>query len=139
MLAACRHFSLEALRIRETGQTHRGRPLELLTSSPGWGCFQQRSRKHVELSKGGTVLLPAALGGYGIEAPAGLIVLRSRIPDLAGGCGRPIAAEGFSGTQIEPLAGPRRPNDLDSLAVMPPRLYYCLQSASRAESRRRRI
>ena len=117
VLAAGRYFALE--RIEPDGiwpVSPDGSRFEVLTVISGHGIMKTDSpAPRVELTRGQTVLVPAAIGTCRLEASAGLVMLRSMVPDLETDIIAPLKAAGYQSPEITRLAGPRKMNEISSV------------------------
>ena len=114
-LTAGKYFALERWRVNGPWDGElSGERFELLTVIGGQGSLEpdRGPEKHIDLTPGTTVLLPAALGRFRIEPDKESVWLRSYVPDLESDIRKPLMDAGFSPEEIGGLAGTRRPNDL---------------------------
>ena len=117
LLAAGSHFALERWKLKGAWRgSLSGERFEVLTPISGSArLLSSGPADELELRPGRAVVLPADLGGYEIDAPSGVTILRSWVPDLAAEVAAPLRDQGWSREDIEALAGVRRPNDLSDL------------------------
>jgi len=109
---ACRYFSLERMDLQSpTDFVVDGQRFYVLSQIEGQcdviygGCKET-------LRSGQSCLIPASVGAVRLVPGEGAAMLKSSVPDLAGGIIAPLREAGFSDAEIAGLGGKTRLNDL---------------------------
>lgn len=117
LLAACRYFATERVTLPPGGAlraTAEGTP-QVLTCLSGGGTVAAAGEA-VDLSPGGTVVIPAVAGAVVLRATSPWVVLRSWVPDLGADVIAPARAAGAEDGAIAALGGPS-PDVRDAIAA----------------------
>jgi mannose-6-phosphate isomerase len=108
MLCASEHFAAELLRVQSTAlERPAGACFHVLTALEGSGYVQG-----IALNRGESLLVPAGIDEYEIEAAQPLKVIKAYVPDLAKDVVDPLRKQGVSDEQIAQLGGIDRHSDL---------------------------
>lgn len=129
ILVACRYFAAEMLRVRtQLQEWPAGLCFHTLTILEGAGRLDYGPSldSQMELSRGDSVLVPAALQGYQLHAgrepgvpSTRLVAIKAYVPDLLGDVVLPLREKGIPEDTIVQLGGDVRRSDLTRLAHSP--------------------
>ncbi len=100
LLLGTSHFAMECWRV-EASMMSSTRPtsLEILTVTAGSGTLNWE-RDAIDIQRGDSLVLPAALGRFEITSGDALTLLRCTIPDLEQDLRLPLARRGYTEAQI---------------------------------------
>ncbi len=111
MLCASEHFAAELLRVESSLRERTGGAcFHILTAFEGSGRVQG-----VELCCGESLLIPAAIDEYRIEADEPLLAIKAWVPDLMADVVEPLRQQGVPDEVIAQLGGIARHSDLARL------------------------
>lgn len=114
-LCACRHFAAELLQIEETiFERPAGECFHVLTILAGMGTvrYPGAAQAGVALHPGDSLLIPAAIQAYTIQAVTPLSLIKAYVPDLQTDIVQPLQAAGISQSRILQLGGASDSSDL---------------------------
>jgi mannose-6-phosphate isomerase len=120
LLCACRHFAAELLTVRSRlSEQPAGTCFHVLTVLQGMGRLRYglRSKNEVELCPGESLLVPAAIHAYELQAAGeSLRVIKAYVPDLVDDILVPLRQRGIPDAKIIQLGGEPKYSDLSRLA-----------------------
>jgi mannose-6-phosphate isomerase len=118
LLCACEHFALERLTVRSVmEELPAGCSFHVLTVLEGTGSVRHAAPSATEvcLSPGGSLLVPAAVQRYELQATSGsgpLVVIKASVPDLLQDIVMPLQERGVPANDIIQLGGDPRHSSL---------------------------
>lgn len=114
-LCACKHFAAELLRVEDTTfERPAGECFHVLTVLSGSGTVRYPAAPlaGVSLRPGNSLLIPAGIPVYTIQAVEPLTLIKAYVPHLETDIVQPLQAAGISEPRILQLGGASGPSDL---------------------------
>jgi mannose-6-phosphate isomerase len=114
-LCACSYFAAELLTVRShTLERPAGTCFHALTVLKGTGCLQYGKGPvvNVLLNSGESLLVPASIHEYRVQAEEPLMIIKAYVPDLLQDVVRPLRKKGVAESTILQLAGASGDSDL---------------------------